>query len=285
MADHKLDLATNLIRSYPDDAARLCEQMEGGQLSTLLHRLPEEAGANLLKSMLPQYSAQAVAHLDVSLAHSLLAKMDPFLIVILLRRLPRKARKALLDKLPTRIQATSSLLLNYGQETVGAWMDASAFTFPDDCSIGDALARISGPDIRTGEVVFVTDRDLKVRGQVPIASLVGPPPENPLISLVEPAPNGIAGRATMLSIEDHPAWKQADLVPVLNRHKQFVGALSHTRFRKGLRELSVRLPEPAESDVGAGVASVYGSTMLALLESLSQATGFGDGASRRERNQ
>ncbi len=275
MSDRKLEMAEAFIRTQPPEAARLIEQLQPEVAASLVHRLHEDVAARLLQVMLPQYVARIIAELDASLATTLLGRMDTSRMVVFLRHLGREARRRIIDSLPTRTQATSSLLLNYGPESVGAWMDAQTITLPEDCLVKEALQRLATETGRQSSGrVFVLNRELRVRGMVEIAQLVRANPENPLLSLLETAPPGIPGRATLLSARDHVAWNTADVVAVLNRNRQFVGALTHARMRQGLRELSTGLREPRGADPVTGIAEVYGSTLFALLESVGQASGL-----------
>lgn len=283
MAERKIDMAVAFIQSHPHEAARLAEQLDPGAVASLLHRLPTDPAALLLQSMLPQYTARVTAKLDASRAAELLPEMDQGLVVVVLRHLGQRMRRNLLENMPARSKATSALLLNYAPDTVGAWMQAQVFTLPEDCTAGEALKRLAAePDpTRTG-TLFVLGRDLRVRGTVQVSDLLRADAVNPVLSLAEPAPPPLLGRATLLSVRDHRAWESADVVPVLNRHHQFIGTLSHARLRRGLAETTDTLPQPVGHDAVHGISEVYGSTMFALMESLGEASGLIREAPRRE---
>ncbi len=275
MTDRKLELAEAFIRAQPADAARLVEQLDVEAAASLVHRLHDEPAATLLQRMLPQYVARVITSLDTSRATRLLDQMDTTRVVVFLRHLQREARRRIFDSLPTRTQATSSLLLNYSPESVGAWMDAATFTLPEDCIVCEALERLGAAREQTSAArIFVLSRDLRLRGAVQISLLLQAEPGNPVVSLLEPAPAGVPGRATLASIRDHHAWESGDVVAVLNRHHQFVGTLTHARMRQGLRELAGGLPEPSGAGPVTGIAEVYTGTLFALLESVGQASGL-----------
>ncbi len=275
MAERKIELAEAFIQAHPEDAARVVEQLSSDDLLQILQHLPIDTSARLLQALLPQYAARIAMKLDQKLAIELLSQVEPALTVVILRHMPRGRRKGLLDGLPTKAQAASALLLNYNVDTVGAWMNPKEFTLPDDCTVEEALGRLAAePGIRSNGFLFIVTRQLKVRGMTQLPNLLRAAPESPILSLSEAAPPALPGRATLLSVRKHAAWDSFDIVPVLNRHQQFVGALTHARLRQGLAEITDSLPEPVAGDAASGIAEIYGGTLFALLESVGQASGL-----------
>lgn len=275
MADRKTDMATAFIQAHPQEAARALEQQGAGEIAALINSLPEDEAAQLLGAMLPQYAAKLADRLEAALLSNLLAALSPSQAVIILRHMTFRQRKQLVDGMSVRAKAACLLLLNYAEGTVGACMNSKAFTLPDDCSVAEALQRLaSKTGMNDSGTIHVINNQRHVRGMVQLSKLIGAEPELPLASLWDAAPPALPGLATLLSVRDHPVWASNDSVPVLNRHQQFVGTLSHAQLRQGIAELSTHMPQPADSDPATGLTEVYGSSMLALLESLGEATGL-----------
>lgn len=275
MADRKTDMTIAFIHAHPQEAARALEQLGTNEIAGLLSSLPEPEATQLLASMLPQYAAGLADTLEPELLSSLLAQINPAQAVIILRHMPPKKRKQLVDGMPMRPKAACLLLLTYAEGTVGACMHSKAFTLPDDCSVAEALQRLAAETAShdTGPI-YVINSQRHVRGVVQLSKLIGAAAELPLASLWDAAPSALQGQATLLAVLDNPVWSSNDSVPVLNRHQQFVGTLSHARLRQGIAELASNMPQPAASDPASGLTEVYGSSMLALLESLGEATGL-----------
>ncbi len=275
MAARKIEMAQAFINAHPQEAARAVEQLTVDEVAALIHRLPHIEAVQLLAAMLPQYAARLANRLDSDLLSRLLADLEAAQAVIILRHMPRPLRRALVEGMSVRARAACLLLLNYAEDTVGAYMNSAAFTLPDDCSVAEALQRLAAENaVQDSGPIHVLTSQRHVRGVVQLPKLIGAPAELPLSSLWEAAPQALPGRATLLSVREHPVWASNDTVPVLNRHQQFVGALSHARLRQGLAELANNMPQPAASDPASGLTEVYGSSMLAVLESLGEATGL-----------
>jgi predicted transcriptional regulator len=67
-------------------------------------------------------------------------------------------------------------------------------------------------------------------------------------------------------------WEQGDVMPVTGTQQQFIGVLRHMDLRQGLRQHQV--PRPRESggnDPVSGIIDVYGKSLLALFDSVSNA--------------
>lgn len=275
MADRKTDMTIAFIHAHPQEAARALEQLGTTEIADLVSSLPESEAAQLLGSMLPQYAARLADTLETELLSNLLAQISPAQAVIILRHMSPKMRKQLVDGMPVRAKAACLLLLTYAEGTVGACMHSKAFTLPDDCSVAEALQRLAAETaVHDTGPIHVVNSQRHVRGVVQLSKLIGAAAELPLASLWDAAPLALQGQATLLSVRDNAVWASNDSVPVLNRHQQFVGTLSHARLRQGIAELATNMPPPADSDPASGLTEVYGSSMLALLESLGEATGL-----------
>ncbi len=275
MAERKTDMAIAFIHAHPQAAARALEQQPPEAMAALIHSLPEAEAAQLLRALLPHYAARLAERLEVDLISRLLAATEPAQAVIILRHMPAALRKTLVEALPVRAKTACLLLLNYAEGTVGAWMNSMAFTLPDDCSVAEALQRLAAEsELHDTGPIYVLTSQRHVRGVVQLPKLISANAELPLSSLWSAAPQALQGRATLLSVRDHPLWASHDSVPVLNRHQQFVGTLSHARLRQGITELASTMDAPSDSDPVTGLSEVYGSSMLAVLESLGEATGL-----------
>ncbi len=274
MADMKTELALSFLRGHAEDGARALEALPADEAAEFIAPLPAEDLSGALIAMLPQYAARICAEMDNSTAAAFLARMEPGHVAAVLRYVDRRNRRVILDRLPDRLASASRLLLNYAENMVGAWMDARVSTLPEESTVGDALARLSGESERvTGGTVYVISRDRRLRGAVHVPDLLRVAPERPLSATWHAAPEALPARSTLLSVRDHPVWKVTDLVPVVSRSRQLVGTLSHSNLRHGLSQLETTVREPVGADPATGIWEVYGTTLLALFDSFGELAG------------
>lgn len=274
MADMKTELALSFLRSHADDGARALEALPAEECAQFVAALPPEDVAGALIAMLPQYAARIFNEMDSNTAAAFLARMEPGHVAAVLRYVDRRSRRSILDKLPDRLGSASRLLLNYTENMVGAWMDARVSTLPEECTVGEALARLSGDSERVNAgTVYVISRDRRLRGAVSVPELLRVAPERPLSATWNAAPEPLLARSTLLSVRDNPVWKVTDLVPVVSRSRQLVGTLSHASLRHGLAQMEPTIREPVGADAATGIWEVYGTTLLTLFDSFGELAG------------
>ena len=63
------------------------------------------------------------------------------------------------------------------------------------------------------------------------------------------------------------------MIAVTNRNNQMVGVLRHVDLRKGLENLASTITKSSGSDPLTGIYEVYGSSLLALFRTISEAAG------------
>ncbi len=281
MSRQKLDLALAFLVSQPAAAAAVLELVSASEAARFLREAPPGSAAVVLQKMLPSYVASLCAHLEPAVAAELLKDMDTDFLVAVLRCLDRRQRRRVLERLPERVRVTCRLLLHYSEEAVGAWMVASIRVLPEDCSAAEAQTRLTseleGPD---SEGVYVVDRDRKLRGFVGFGTLLSAASDASVSSIMEADVESVSGRASLVSVADHPVWAHRDSVAVVNRKQQLVGMLRHVDLRKGLGASAKTIEKSRGAGSISGAVEIYGQSFLALFgtvcEAVSQSGGRGN---------
>lgn len=266
MSHRKLDLALAFLQSQPDAAAAVLEQQTAASAAAFLRQIPHAQAAPVLRRMLPQYIARVLEHLEPTVAGRFLSEMDTHFVVSILRLCTDEARSALLAAMTERAGLACKLLLRFSEEQVGAWMTTAVMTLPDDCTVGEARARLaSGDDFIEIERTPVVDREGKLQGVVATAGLLRAAPEAPLVSVMGEASEVIPGRASLAAAADHFAWAHGDSVAVVNRKQRVVGILRHVDLRRGLEAMADTVAVPSAGEPLLGLLELYGSSLMALL--------------------
>jgi magnesium transporter len=250
-AEHPLSLA--FMRGHPAQAARVLEALPADQAAPLFDRAPARLGAAVLAAMLPNRAAGCIAALADGRVLELLAPMGTQPKVALLRQLPEPRRRRLIAGLPTAAALASTLLLGYGEDTLGAWADPDVVVLGGQTRAGAALERL-GADPPAHPLVFVADPERRLVGCVGLAALLHAPAAATLASLMQRPPDTLAANAPLAGATGHPGWEQASLLPVLEPGRQLVGVLTRDALARALR----RMPP-------SGAAAAGGSTGLAAL--------------------
>jgi Mg/Co/Ni transporter MgtE len=270
MEDNRIVLALAFLQSQPRAAATILEQQPLEQVAIFLSQVPHTHGAKVLGKMLPQYTARLCGMIEPTVVAGMLSEMSISLVAAVLRHCDGELSQILLGLLPEKNTLACRFLLNYSEDSVGAWMMANISTLPDDCNVEEARSRIAAEQ---GMIDFgatlVIDRDRLVKGVVSLATLMRSPPNAPISVAVNRNSDSLAARMALNAAANHPFWANRDAIPVTNRDSQLVGILRHLDLRRGLDQLSTTIVQPQGADPITGIYETYGNSMLALFDTLS----------------
>ncbi len=242
------------MRGHPAQAAFVLEQLLPREAAELFAQTPARLGSAVLAAMLPQRAGQCLQALDDQRALEPLSPMGTQATVALLRQLPAARRQQLLKGLPTATALATTLLLGHGQDTLGAWADPDVLLLGAQRRASEALAQVrdSAP---LHSLIFVAGADRRWRGTVSLAELLRAPDNATLGSLAQMPQQVLSAQTPLAGAEDHPAWSQASLLPVLESGQRLVGVLSHDALRRAQRMATPATPAAAAAATGqrAGV--------------------------------
>ncbi len=265
MSQRNVSLALAFLKARPQAAATVLEQYDTQKVADFLTGIPSSHATPVLQYMLPTFTARVCALLDAEQTAGLLMELDVNLIAAILRCLDRKQQPIILEEFPTKIRMVCNLLLSYPDDAVGAWMTPHVVTITDDSLVGDALQAIRAADngVHTDHI-FIVDRELALKGRIHISSLLRAAPETAINILVTNPPPVLSGRTLLARAAQHDDWKSHDAMPVVNRKRQFVGALRHMELRKALAGTDDDVKRQPAEDIFSGFCETYGQTLLAL---------------------
>ncbi len=271
VASSAQDLVQVYVRQHPDSAAQILEQLSPNEVALWFADTPEILACKLLERMLAAYSAPLLAAMPLEQAAILLSQLNASNAVAIVRSMEPKVRRQILDRLSAASSAQIRMLLNYSEDSVGAWMQADILVLPDDLLVSEALARLADLpwEDQQGEVLLVLNRDRRVRGTVGVGSLLRSDPNDRLGEHIVPLVYAIPGRMSLPAARQHEVWHSMQWVPVINRHRQFIGILRHIDLYRGLEKLE-GTPSHDQVPVARGVVQLYGATLLTMFNLVSE---------------
>lgn len=260
-------LANFFLSSHPEVAARLLESMSSEQAGEVLERAPANIVAPVLGYMLPTASARCAEQLSVEVVTNLVEQLPGLTAAALLRHFSQDTSDAILGRLTPARAAALRLLLRYPQNAVGAWMEPSVLTLPDDCTAEDAAERVVKAEYERPKI-FVLDRARRLKGAVSGQHLLRAHARDPITNLLEPS-EALWARETLAAANERDIWEKESEAPVVNRMKEFVGVVSYADLRRGYRQLLAPAPgDASNADIGE-LAELF----LAGLEGVWQSLG------------
>lgn len=262
------DLTYAFLDAHPVDAARVLERLAPDSAAALLQSAPLRLASPVLRQMLPLPGARCLERLDDGDAAGLLRGVGAQAGVVLLRYVGAERRERLMAQLPTALAVAYELLLGYPEGTVGAWMDPRALALPADMSAGESLDRVRRADEVLAAYPFVIDRNQRLLGNVDLAELLRTDAATPLVRLARPSPHRLPAQALLAGLRDHPGWREAPTLPVVERGDRLVGALTHGALLRALAtDQSTPMPRRTE-DTLAGIAGAYWFGISTLIQAL-----------------
>jgi len=259
------------LASHPADAARVLEDMAGGDAAALFARVPARLGAPVLEAMRPQVAASALPA-DVERGALLLRNFSVPGAAALLRYLSEARRSALIEALPAAMALACRALLGYPEDSVGACIDTDLVVLAPDARVREAVDALREVRVRRSTPVYLVDARRRPLGQVELAALLQAEPQARLDALMVEVPGTLPAVTPIGAALEHPTWRQADLVPVVERGGALVGVIDRRALR---RAQSGRAddPVPAQESLAAFAAMGYWNAVAALIDSTLSALG------------
>lgn len=256
------------LEAHPVDAARVLERLPPASAAALLQSAPLRLASPVLRQMLPLAGARCLEQFDDSETAGLLRSVGAQAGVSLLRYVGAERRARVLSQLPTALTLAYELLLGYPEDTVGAWMDPRALALPADMTSGEALERVRLADEALIADPFVIDRNQRLLGYIELADLLRAHAASPLARLVRSNPHRLPAQARLAGLREHPGWREASTLPIVEHGDRLVGALTHAALQRALLTEQSTPAMGKTEDTLAGIAGAYWYGVSTLIQAL-----------------
>jgi len=262
-------LALTLMSAHPAEAAQALEPLDPVAVAGYFATLPDKVIARVLLHLTPNKQVECVKALADSKAIAVLPLLPIPLCAQLLRQLERSRRKALLQAFPLAIATALKVVQRYPQGTVGSIMDPFTPTLPQGLAVDEALKRLRAIPQTVPHHLFITDRSTRLQGRVSTSDLLLASRKSRVDDLLQRDGPVFVDHTLLEQLEQHPAWINVTLIPVVDRKGVLLGALSQSRLSSALNPANGSLPPPAPSPSRRGfmdLADGLWSLLARLLE-------------------
>jgi Mg/Co/Ni transporter MgtE len=225
-------LLRDFARRHPIDTARTLERLPRREVAVMLEKWGAEDASEVVSRMITSTGADCLRLVAPSTAAETLSEMPPERAASILRMIPASQASTIAEKLQGRSAKTIRRLLEVPEETAGALTDSAAPVVPEDFDAKSALEAVRRKRTRTGGIVYVVDRDTRLRGQVNIQTLLMADPEEAVANLMRPPLLMLPAGASVHALRSHPAWAETDELPVVDSHERFLGVVPHRAMRR-----------------------------------------------------
>lgn len=268
-----LGLALEFLDEHPDVAVRILEQHDAVQVATFLDGIPDNYSALVLERALPAFAAHLCRALGTEHAARLLLEQEVGRMVAVLRYLEHREVESILGECPKSRRQACVLLLHYPVHCTGAWIVPNTAVVSSDFTVLEVLNFLKDATEETfSKYVFVVNREGVPEGRISYLALLKAHPEQRVGWLMEKPVAVLSAQMLLAQAAKLPCWQDGDVMPVVGAQQQFIGVLRHVDLRRGLQQETRGAQDgSAGNDPLSGIFEVYGQSLLALFNSVSNA--------------
>ncbi len=179
-----------LAKLHPADIADIVEELAPAEREAVFETLDEGVAAEALEEVNPKLQRAIVESLDSDRAADIVEEMDPDAAADLLADLPKEHTEKILEEMQPAEREEVSELLEFKEDTAAGRMTTDYLALPPTATVNDAIEALRKFEggIESVSVMFLVDKDNKLVGAVPLASLVLAKSETTLSSLAPEPP-------------------------------------------------------------------------------------------------
>ena len=261
-------LALRFLGGHPSQAAHALEDLGPTEAGEVLSSVEPRIAALVLREMAAPEIRRCLDQMDTDRSSSILAEFPAGTAVSVLASLEREARDSLIAGLPASVRQDIRHRLEFPAATVGRLME------PAPNVIGEDFSPDSARDIlqKTGAVyLYIVDRQQRLTAVLSRRDLEDPR-KRPPSDLIVRNPVSLSATLALESARGHAAWREFDVLPVVDRSRSLVGTLRHKQLRRtaGGPRLTALVPG-AGLDTLVSLGEAYCSGLWEVIGSMAQA--------------
>lgn len=271
--EEEVSFALRFMTDHPKSAVRVLEQAEVSSVANLFAIIPPAYASSVIRYMMPEYAGNLLQRIDIEHAAAILSVLDVNSITGILRMVTKESRQLLLDELPSSLRKNTELLLTFPTITVGAWMNPSLLTVANDLKCKNVIRSLKARETRgPNDMIYVVDREGVYLGRVLLLDVLKAAEDQLIANIMDTTCPSLPASMVLAQASEHRAWEIADDLPVTNRTNRLLGIMHHHALRQGLNQHKANHSAgQAGRDPVSSIFEVYGHSLLALLNSVSEA--------------
>ncbi len=263
------ELGQRFATAHPEQAARALEFVTPEDVAVFLDTVGAQIAGGLIRHMNPPQAVACLSASGVERSAEMCSLLPRNVAAALLRRMRRTTVEAILEHVGQSNAAALRRLLRFTEGTAAAVADPDVLTLPSDIDIGEARKQLRRSAALALYNIYVIDREQHLVGVLPYRKLFLTPPSTPLRSVMQTELVTLAAQNDLATVAAHPAWREFDALPVVDRTGLFLGVVRHKRLRQ--------IFDSATADVIPGLAILttmaewYWTSLTTLIASLTPA--------------
>lgn len=229
-------LNERFLTDYPREAARALEaQSPQATVQVLLTQSPE-AQLRCWAALSPDRAADVLDGLPAPTAQHLLVACEPQVGAAALSHLPQAKRETLLAGVTEKVSAELRELMQYPRDVAGSLMDPRVAPIGAALSVAEAIDRLRSIRAHGMRELFVVDAQMHLVGQIDVGDLLLAGRERPLREITHPVTLVVRDSDPVAKVADALRQQPLDVLPVVNEHGRFKGAIRVAELMSVLRQ-------------------------------------------------
>lgn len=230
----------SMLAAHPQYAARTLEAMAPAELSGFLASLPQTLAAALVRELSPALAAASLAQLSAENAAAVVQYLDTDVAAMILRRLTKEQRHDLVNQLPASNWVGLRMVLRYPEDTVGSVLDPNVLSVHEEMPVGNVLKNMRLFKNQLLHVVYITDRNHKLRGALDVRELFFAREQQLAGELTRRIHGVVTARTTLSNLYTDNAWHGQSELPVVDHNQRFLGVIHRSSLEKALEHLRLQ---------------------------------------------
>ncbi len=263
------ELGAQFAAAHPEEAARALEISTPQDVAAFLDAAPVETAAEVIRRMHAPQAVACLSILEAERSAEICSQVPLDVAAVLLRRMSPTAAESVLTRLKESRAVALRRLLRFTEGTAAALADPQVLTLPSDVSVGEAQKYLRRSAASALYNLYVVDREQRLVGVLTYRTLFLAPPKAALATVMQTELISLPAQADLATVAVHPAWREFDALPVVDKAGVFLGVVRHKR----IRQIFVTGKDEGIPGLAmlATLAEWYWTSLSTLMASLAQA--------------
>jgi len=173
---------------HPSEIVAILQNFEAKDHPRILEALDNETASEVILELDPEHREDILEDLDAEKIADIADEMDSDDAADLLGELPEHTAQSVLDKMDPEEAKDVKPLLKYPEDTAGGIMQTELVKVSQNSTVRDTInwIRLIADEVEDFQLVFVTDDQDKLLGQIPLKELVLATPGTNVTNIMEP---------------------------------------------------------------------------------------------------
>lgn len=177
-----------LSDTHPSEIAEILQNFDQDDHPKILDALDNETASEVILELDPEQREDILEDFDADKIADIADEMDSDDAADLLGELPEQTAKTVLDKMDPQEAKDVKPLLKYPDDTAGGIMQTELVKVSQNSTVRDTInwIRLIADEVEDFQLVFVTDEQDKLLGQISLTKLVLATPSTNVTNIMEP---------------------------------------------------------------------------------------------------